>query len=370
MIQGFATLSGAQRYASRHPKASEMGHFRIFSDLMFSSLGLGTYLGEPDKETDEESYRAGEQCILNGVQVIDTAINYRAQRSERVIGNLLKDLIGKNQIARDEIFISTKGGFIPFDSEYPGDSYQYISDYFVKPGVLSEKELIQGCHAMTPKYLEHQLEQSLKNLGVQTIDLYYLHNPETQLEELSEDEFYPALEKAFEFLERMVSKGKIKMYGTATWNGYRIPKDAQGYLSFAKVFEAAQKAGGKDHHFKAVQIPYNLGMPEALAHQNQLWEEESVSAIKWAKRAGILVFTSASLLQGRLATRLPEKIRSLFPDCPTQAACALQFIRSTPGVVSALVGMKSPEHVTENLAVSNISPLSEENFFELFTPRA
>ena len=370
MIEGFAALPGTIRYTERHSRAFKAGHFRAFSDLMFSSVGLGTYLGDPDEATDQQSYQAAEECLLNGVQVLDSAINYRAERSERVLGSVLKDLISKNKIARDEIFISTKGGFIPFDSEYAQDPYQYISERFIKPGVLSEKEVIQGCHAMTPKYLENQLQESLKNLGVQTIDLYYLHNPETQLEELSEDEFYSTLRKAFEFLETKVSEGKIKMYGTATWNGYRIPKDAQDYLSLAKVFETAVEAGGKNHHFKAVQLPYNLGMPEAFAHQNQLWKGESVSAIEWAKRSGLLVFASASLLQGRLAGKLPDKIRSLFSNCSTPAACALQFVRSTPGITTALAGMKTSAHVKENLAVSEVPPFSEEAFFDLFAPRS
>ena len=81
-----------------------------------------------------------------------------------------------------------------------------------------------------------------------------------------------------------------------------------------------------------------------------------------------MVFTSASLLQGRLASRLPEKIISLFPDCTSSAACALQFVRSTPAVTSALVGMKTGEHVTQNLAVQDIKPLTEAGFQNLFVP--
>jgi len=370
MIEGFATLAGTERYAGRHSKALEAGHFRTYSDFMLSSVGLGTYLGDPDEDTDTRSYEAARLCLTSGVNVIDSAINYRAQRSERVIGRLLKDLIAKNLIRRDEVFISTKGGFIPFDSDYPKDSYRHIAEYYIQPGIISERELIQGCHAMTSKYLENQLELSFKNLDVQTIDLYYLHNPEIQLEALSEEDFYSALRKAFEFLEGKVTQGKIKMYGTATWNGYRVPKETQGYLSLAKILETAVQAGGEGHHLKAVQLPYNLGMPEALANQNQSWKGESVSAIEFARRAGLLVFTSASLLQGRLAQRLPDKIRSLFPNCSTHAACALQFVRSTPGITTALVGMKLLDHVAENLAVSEVSPLSKEQFFELFIPHS
>ena len=98
MIEGFATLAGTERYAGRHSKALEAGHFRTYSDFMLSSVGLGTYLGDPDEDTDTRSYEAARLCLTSGVNVIDSAINYRAQRSERVIGRLLKDLISQNLI--------------------------------------------------------------------------------------------------------------------------------------------------------------------------------------------------------------------------------------------------------------------------------
>ncbi len=83
-----------------------------------------------------------------------------------------------------------------------------------------------------------------------------------------------------------------------------------------------------------------------------------------------MVFTSASLLQGRLAQKIPDKVRSLFPQCSSAAPSALQFARSTPGVTTALVGMKSVAHISENLAVSQITPLSAEDFLNLFTSRS
>ncbi|MBI4372749.1 MAG: aldo/keto reductase, partial [Candidatus Omnitrophica bacterium] len=113
----------------------------------------------------------------------------------------------------------------------------------------------------------------------------------------------------------------------------------------------------------------NLGMPEAFVNQNQVWNGEAVSPIEFARRSGLLVFTSASLFQGRLAQRMPEKVRSLFPGCASNAASALQFARSTPGVTAALAGMKSASHVSENLSVSSVPPLSPEDFLNLFTAK-
>ena len=55
------------------------------------------------------------------------------------------------------------------------------------------------------------------------------------------------------------------MYGTATWNGYRNDTAAKDYLSLAEIAAMAEKAGGKEHHFKVIQLPLNFGMSEALS---------------------------------------------------------------------------------------------------------
>jgi len=319
-----------------------------------------------DEKTDEALYQAAKQCLESGVNVVDSAINYRAQRSERVIGKVIRDMLQAGSLRRDEVFISTKGGFIPFDGYYPQDLDRYLADTYLTPGILNPDDVVEGCHAITPRFLEHSLSQSLSNLGVETIDLYYVHNPETQLEAMGEAQVYERLTRAFELLEAETAQGRILSYGTATWNGYRVSQKTKGYLSLAKVLEAAQRAGGRAHHFKAIQLPYNLGMPEAFTNQNQLWDAELISPIAWAARAGLAVFTSASLLQGRLAQQMPKKISSLFPECSSPAACALQFVRSTPGVTTALVGMKSRAHVGEDLVVRTIPRLSEEAFSNLF----
>ncbi len=365
-IKGFAATESTLEFANRFPQALKAGHFRLLPDFSLSSVGLGTYLGEMDDATDQASYQSLKTCLERGINVIDSAVNYRAQRSERVIGKVLGDLIQAGALKREEVFISTKGGFIPFDGIYPKDVNAYFEKTFLEPGILRAEDIVQGCHAMTPEYLEYSLGRSRFNLGLETIDLFYLHNPETQLEETGVDEFYARLRKAFEFLEKKVEEGKIRMYGTATWNGFRIHRDQKGYLSFEKVWKAAEEAGGKNHHFKAIQLPYNLGMPEAFTNQNQHADGAFISTIEWAIKKDILIFTSASLFQGRLAASLPQQIKTLFPGCPNGASAALQFVRSTPGVTSALVGMKSTVHVDENLTVANIPPLSPDAFATLF----
>src|SRR3989338_2596084 len=113
MIEGYGTLSGTRSYANRFPEINQTGHFRKANDLFLSSVGLGTYLGEMDDATDGESHQAIVACLKSGINVIDSAINYRAQRSDRVVGRALRDLIRERELTRAEIFLATKGGFLP-----------------------------------------------------------------------------------------------------------------------------------------------------------------------------------------------------------------------------------------------------------------
>ena len=78
------------------------------------------------------------------------------------------------------------------------------------------------------------------------------------------------------------------------------------------------------------------------------------------------VMSSASLAQGRLTTGLPEWLGTLFKGFSTDAQRSLQIVRSTPGLTTALVGMKSVQHVRENLAVARVAPAPVEDFLKLF----
>jgi aryl-alcohol dehydrogenase-like predicted oxidoreductase len=276
-------------------------------------------------------------------------------RSERNIGQALRELINEGKINREETVICTKGGFIPFDGGQPADPGKYFQAEYVKTGICVPRDVVAGCHCMAPGYLRDQVERSLQNLGLDAIDLYYVHNPETQLGEVPKDEFLDRLGRAFEELEHWVKEGKIGTYGTATWNGYRVEPGSREHLSLESVLKAAERAAGNSrHHFRAIQLPYNLGMPEACLMENQALGARTLSVLAAAQANGLAVFTSASILQSRLALNLPAAVDGALPGLGTDAARAIQFVRSTPGVTAALVGMKRKEHVLENLEVAGI----------------
>jgi len=361
-----ATSEGTARYRDRFIDAAE-GHFHQQQQLWLSSIGIGSYLGDADERTDQAYTAAVVRAVELGANVIDTAANYRFQRSERAIGTALLDLTETKGFARDELVICTKGGYLPFDGAPPRDMRAYVEETFLKPGIAGVEDIVSG-HCMTPSYLQNQLDQSLTNMNLECVDVYYVHNPEAQLGHVSEAEFYARLRAAFALLEENWAQGKLKFYGVATWNGFRVPTQSNGYHSLARMVALAREAGGDAHGFRFVQLPFNLAMPEALTLANQLIDGQQLSLLEAAGQLGITVISSASIFQGRVAQGLPDDLRETLGSLSSDAQTAIQFVRSAPGVTTALVGMSRREHVEENLQLVRIAPVATKQFTQLFSP--
>jgi aryl-alcohol dehydrogenase-like predicted oxidoreductase len=353
MIKGSATSAGTVAYRTALADTKRNGHFREWRGLALSSVGIGTYLGPDDDATDALYAAAIERALVSGINVIDSAVNYRRQRSERAVGRALAKATGAGRVAREAVVVGTKGGFLPFDGPAP-------------PGLLGAGDLVGGSHCMTPRYLEDQIERSRTNLDLETIDIYYLHNPETQLGEISRPVFMRRLRAAFELLESAARDRRIGVYGTSTWSGYRQPPSARDFLSLPDLVALAEEVGGPEHHFRVVQLPYNLAMTEAFTLPNQPGGSEPVPLLEAARRLGVYVMTSASIYQGQLARNLPPVLSQILPGLDTDAQRALQFVRSTPGVGTALVGMKSEAHVSEAAGLAKIAPVRWSAFQKLF----
>ncbi len=365
-INGKATPEGTQRFAGRFPEKRSSKFFRRQDRHYISSIGIGTYLGDATDAVDQKYRKSLKTALTTGVNFVDTAINYRFQRSERVIGTVLESLVEGDEINRDEFLVATKAGFVPFDSTEPDDPLEYIKETFVEPGIASPDDFTRNGHCMRPDYIEHQLHRSRENLNLETIDIFYVHNPEMQLSDRDPDTVYDMIERLFSRLEALVDENKIESYGIATWEGLRVEPRESNYLSLEEVYARAESAGGKNHNFRAVQLPFNLGMSEALTQANQPLDEEPLTPLECCNRLGLLVATSASILQGRLAEDLPEGIREELPEYDSDVHRSLQFVRSAPGVTSALVGMSNADHVHENLGISSYDPFNETTFRKRF----
>jgi aryl-alcohol dehydrogenase-like predicted oxidoreductase len=365
MMEAFATTAGTGNYSERFVGKIPPDHFRAAFSLQLSSIGMGTYLGNPDPDTDGRYREAVKTALGLGCNVIDTAINYRFQRSEKSIGQALQDLRGKGHFSREEIFVSSKAGFIPYEDSTPSDPNEFVRRTLVNTGIVQLEDIIAGCHCMAPRYLEQQLQQSLNNLQLECIDLYFLHNPETQLQEIVRDEFNHRIRDAFTVLENAVRMGRIRYYGAATWNGFTNPPHARDYLSLRELLQLAEEVAGQEHHFRAIQLPLNLAMPEAFTRNNQEWNGGLTSVLQAAKQAGLLVMASASIYQGNLTRGLPSELKNVLGQ-RTDAQNAIQYTRSTPGITTALVGMKNVDHVLENMQTATSSPLDLERYMQLY----
>lgn len=367
-LSGRATPQGTRRYAARFQGRAASRHFReAAGGLCVSSLGIGTYLGEPDLSTDKAYAEAVTAAIEGGLNLIDSAINYRFQRSERSVGLALKSLAARG-FSREEIVLCTKAGFLTPDGGMPDDPEAYFSREFLERGIFRPEDIVAGCHCLLPGYLADQLERSRANLGVECIDVFYLHNPETQLDEISGEEFRWRIAQAFTFLESAVVAGKIAAYGFATWNCFRLDPQEPGYISLAAMEQIAREAGGPTHHFRFLQLPLNLAMPEALLKPNQVVQGKTMAIVQAARALGVTLVTSAALLEGQLTRKLPSYIgRAL--GLESNSAQALQFARSVPGVTTALVGMSDVAHVRANLELVAVELAPRDQFLKLFEPQ-
>jgi aryl-alcohol dehydrogenase-like predicted oxidoreductase len=362
-VEGFATSEGTKNYTEYAiSQGRPISHFKSFDSLHLSSIGMGTYLGQPSEEDDQAVENAVFESVKSGaVNVIDTAINYRAMRSEKSIGRALLRLVKDRIISRDQIFISTKNGYITNDGDYPNiDVMEYIHRMYIQTDVITADDISSGYNIINPNYLAKCIDKSLMNMHVSSIDLVYIHNAfESWYQDVSREQFMEMLVKAFEVYEKYRAKNKIRYYGMATWTCFRVPPISPEYLSLEQAVKSAESVGGKDHGFRFIQLPYNLAYSEALLLRNQsVGSEENLTILQAAAKLNIGIFTSIPLFQGRL-------LRSQIPDyggITDPVAKLVQIVRSSPSVIAPLIGQKKAEHVEENLKTANMPPLSEEEF--------
>ncbi len=355
---GFATQNGTMEYAQ---KFNNFKDFYInYNDLIFSKLGLGTFNKEPYKEENYlfDYVDATKTAIENGINFIDTAINYRYQQSEKEIGLAIKQLIKENKVKRENIIISSKGGFIPLEYPFPKNPYHWINDNLIATKLANEDDIELDQHCISEKFLEYSINQSLQNLNLETIDIYFLHNPEVQLGKKTKEELLEAIKKAFIVFEKAIVEGKIKSYGIATWNGFINDKNHIEYLSLSDIYDVALSVGGENHNFKYIQVPFNLAKTHIYTMPTQTHKDKNYTILQLAKLLNLGVISSSSLLQMNLFKKsfnanvgyILDKEMNLQSDIQL----ALQFVRSTPNIVSSLFATKNPKHLEHNLEIAKI----------------
>jgi len=360
LLPGRATREGTRRYADRFVHSEEScaeDHFTRPDNLWLSSIALGTLRGDPGG-VDDLLYRSVVGDLLEcGTNVFNTALSDRFQTSERAIGHALRRAIREGRTARDEIVVVSKGGALTPDPDRAHDYASAQRDLYttyIDSGVLDPSDVTRG-HSIAPAFLLDQIQRSRRNLGLETIDYYLIQEPEILLKSLGSDDFREALERAFAALERAVELGWIGAFGLSTWDGFLVPDSDRSHLGVVDIFETALDVGHGDHHLRAIQLPYGLAMGEGVALDSQLGPDgHSRAILDSLSDTGTVVFASAPLYGGRLVGGVPAFVRQAFPDAPSQATAALQFVRSTATVTSAIVGMREAEHVQDNLRLARI----------------
>ena len=288
-LAGSASSEGTSRYAEAHPLGpaafAELGALRV------AAIGFGGY--RVDDETPLHA-QALERALRGGCNLIDTSTHYGDGGSERMIGQTLKRLVEAEDLRRDEVVVVTKAGYVQ------GRNLELAQRREKEGRPFREMVKYQSAcwHCIHPDFLADQLERSLERLGIDTVDVLLLHNPEyyfsdakTRGEVTDEvrDTFYERVARAFAFCEAMVAEGKLRAYGVSS-NTLPQPPSEPEATNLERFWEAALEAGGADHHFRVVQLPLNLLESSAV-----LDPEPGQTAVDRAQRRGLAVLVNRPL---------------------------------------------------------------------------
>jgi uncharacterized protein YyaL (SSP411 family)/aryl-alcohol dehydrogenase-like predicted oxidoreductase len=259
-LAGHATAEGTSRYAARSRSASTGYGPLGGSGLTVGRVGFGGY--RVDDET-EEHRRALRAALAGGANLVDTSTNYTDGGSERLIGQVVAELVREGGLRRDEAVIVSKIGYVQGTNLERAQQREKDGRPF--PEMVKYGDDVWHC--IHPEFLAEQLPASLERLQLETLDVCLLHNPEYYLSDAHErshgtlerrrEEFYGRLREAFAFLEGEASAGRIRLYGVSSNTCARPESDPEA-TSLDRMLAAAREAGGDGHRFRVLQLPMNL----------------------------------------------------------------------------------------------------------------
>lgn len=338
LIKGHAELSSTNLFFEKRKIAPKL----IKSTEWFSTLpiGMGTHLGDFSDSDSQKYINSMLYGIEKGINFIDTAINYRGMRSEKDVGKVLTEAINVRKIARrEELIVSTKCGLILGDITEGLRPDAYLEKILKPLGIFEEdfnKTADWDRHTLLPRFYEYAISKSIKNLGIETIDIHYIHIPEISRYALGEESFYNQLRELFLFYETQVKIGKVRFYGFAMEEAFLYDENSEWYISLEKVCNLAEEVAGKSHHFRFIQLTYNYTERTAATKKYQKIASKPFTAIEAANELGLNVIINMPLNMGNM----PENVT---------VDEMLHFVTDEPGVLAAMVGSKKPEHIASNL---------------------
>lgn len=300
-LSGAATPDGTEHYAQRHRPALEHGFAPLGSTaLVTSRLGFGCYRVSDQSLSHREALSF---ALQSGVNLIDTSTNYGGGASEKLVGDVVHELVSREVLQREEVIVVSKIGYVQGPNLQLARARQEEGRPY--PDMVHYTE---DCwHCIHPDFLRDQLELSLERLQLETLDICLLHNPEYFLTAASKQPgadaaaaqatFYSRLEQAFVCMETLVAAGKVRGYGVSS-NSSTAPVDVFEATSLTRMLECAQRAavqiGAERHHFQVLQLPMNLLEADAALQPNNGPAGEQ-TVLEFARQSGIAVLCNRPL---------------------------------------------------------------------------
>ncbi|HET6584074.1 MAG TPA: aldo/keto reductase [Nannocystaceae bacterium] len=312
-----------REYTARFPER----RYRLLDERGLSSVGLG-----PCRERGDENPAAIVAAIALGCNVLDTAPHHHRGRHERSVGEAVALAVASGLCTRDALVVSTTVGRVPELVEQTIDSHGFgrlkllVEEQFVARGLFSWHDLADGVHAIAPAYLRHSIAQSRERTGLARFDGVFLESPAVHRSCVSAREYQRRLLAAFAALEEACDRGDARWYGIS----------ASGPLDVAELVALAHTASASASRLRALRIP------------SSLLRRDTRAAIDAAADLGLFVFASGCLDGGAPQYQLPDELDvAIGGDC--DAAAAIRWAESAPGVSTALFGSRDARHVRANL---------------------
>jgi len=290
VIHGYASRDATKAHIDKHLPSS--GGCIGDTMLTASQAGFGCYRISVDVAHHQKALR---EALVQGINLIDTSTNYADGGSETLVGQVLENLIASGDLSRNEVVVVSKVGYLQGQNYAISQERKQRGHPF--PELVDYGEGLEHC--IHPEFLRDQLNRSLERLKLETLDFYLLHNPEYYLEwahkrghalEASRTEYYRRIQNAFEYLEEEVERGRIRYYGISS-NTFPTAADQPDFTCLDSIWQKAESTSAA-HHFRLIQLPFNLMEPGAALEKNQ---PDGTGILEFAQNKGLGVLVNRPL---------------------------------------------------------------------------
>lgn len=397
-IPHYATMDGTLQFAKKFHGQFSDSAFNLFgrTGLRVSQIGFGTYRCHIEVTEHQEALKA---ALQKGCNMVDTSANYTDGNAEVLIGDVLNQELVWGEMQRENFVVVSKVGYIQ------GENMKIARDREKEDSPFPEVVKYQPelWHCIHPDFIEDQITRSLARMHLDTLDVYLLHNPEYFLShanhqrptdtEVTANEFYERIHRAFVKMEKLVDEGLIRWYGISS-NSFPLLENSPEFVSLARVWEVYEKACqdiGKtpeEGRLAVIQLPFNWIEHQGATLKNNEYRGEKYTVLELAQKLNLGVMINRPLnaiLDGRFLLRLARygfkegvDYRKQVPDVQnyqqvkhleqrfdaaypklssmlTFSQKALLLAASVSGIDVVLNGMRTPAYVADSMKVMEIS---------------